>query len=95
MQYSIIITIITCDGDKCLLQYRLQFLYYVLLGAFVPWGFWPPNGILPGAKFTLRPSLAFSYNSSVTAQHSSSQRQPNFAAWCREWNYRTFAPRHF
>jgi len=37
-----------------------------------------PNGILPGAKFTLRPSLALSR---ITARHSSSGRQPNFAAW--------------
>ena len=34
----------------------------------------PPNGILPGAKFTLRPSLAFSYIGSVTARHSNSGR---------------------
>jgi len=45
------------------------------------WGLLPPNGILPGAKFTLRPSLAFFYIGSVAAQHSSSGRQPNFAAW--------------
>ena len=53
-------------------------------------GLLPPNEILPRAKFTLPPSLAFSYISSVTAQHSSSGRQPNFAAWCKEWNYGTF-----
>ena len=41
----------------------------------------PPNGILPCAKFTLRASLAFSYIGSFTAGHSSSGRQPNFAAW--------------
>ena len=35
----------------------------------------------PGAKFTLRPSLALSYTGSVTARHSSSGRQPNFEAW--------------
>ena len=40
-------------------------------------GLLPRNGILPGAKFTLRPSLAFSYIGSVTARHSSSERQPN------------------
>jgi len=44
-----------------------------------------PNGILPGAKFTLRlqvfPGLAFSYIGSVTARHSGSGRQPNFAAF--------------
>ena len=38
------------------------------------WGLLPPNGILPPAKFTLRPSFAFSYIGSVTAWHSSSVR---------------------
>ena len=51
----------------------------------------PLNGILPGAKFTLRPSLAFSYICSVTTRHSSSGRQPNFGAWYKEWNYGTSA----
>ena len=32
-------------------------------------GLLPPNGILPDAKFTLRPSLAFSYTGIVTAKH--------------------------
>jgi len=32
-----------------------------------------------------------SYIGSVTARHFSSGRQPNFAAWCKEWNYGTFA----
>jgi len=55
-------------------------------------GLLPPDGILPSAaKFTLRPSLAFSYIGSVTTRHSSSRRQPNLAAWYTEWNYRTFA----
>jgi len=49
----------------------------------------PPDGILPRAKFTLCPSLAFSYIGSVTARHSSSGPQPNFAAWYKEWNYGT------
>ena len=43
----------------------------------------PPNGILPGTKFMLRPSLAFSYIGSVIARHSSSGRQPNFVEWTR------------
>ena len=47
--------------------------------------------ILPGAKFTLRPSAAFSYIGSVTTRHSSSLRQPNFAAWYKEWNYGTYS----
>jgi len=37
------------------------------------------------------PSLVFSYIGSVTAWHSSSGRQPKFAAWYKEWNYGTFA----
>jgi len=55
------------------------------------WGALAPNGILPAAKFTLRPSLAFSYIGSVNARHSSSGRQPNFVVWYKEWNYGTFA----
>ena len=55
------------------------------------WGLLPPDEILPGAKFTLRPSLAFSYIGSVTARHFSSGHQPNFVAWYKEWNYGTFA----
>jgi len=50
----------------------------------------PPDGILSGAKLTLRPSLAFAYIGSITALHSSSGRLPNFAAWYAEWNYGTF-----
>jgi len=49
-------------------------------------GLLSPNGILPGAKFSLRPSLAFSYTGSVTVRHSSSGREPSFAAWYKEWN---------
>jgi len=67
-----------------------------LLGWYTTYTFsWAlaPNGILTGAKFTLRPSLVFS-TASVTARHSSSGRQPNFVAcqaWYKEWNYGTFA----
>jgi len=43
-------------------------------------GLLPCNGILPRVKFTLHPSLAFSYIGSVTARHSSSGRQRKFAA---------------
>jgi len=52
-----------------------------------------PDGILPWAKFTLRPSLAFSYTGtvSVTTRHSSSGPKPNFVAWYKEWNYGTLA----
>jgi len=54
-------------------------------------GLLPPDRILPGAKFTLRPSPAFAYVGSVTARQSSSGRRPNFAASYKEWNYGTFA----
>jgi len=55
------------------------------------WELLPRNGILPAAKFTLRPSSAFSYIGTVTARHSSSGRQPNSVAWYRERNYGTFS----
>jgi len=58
-------------------------------------GFLPPNRILSGVKFTLRPSLVFSCFGSVTARHWSRGRQPNFSAWYKEWNYGTFASYHF
>ena len=48
------------------------------------WGLLSPQGILPGAKFTLRPNLAFSYIGIVITRHSSSGRQPNFAALSRQ-----------
>jgi len=59
---------------------------YILFGWLLP-----PDGILPGAKFTLRRSLALPYIGSVTARNSSSRREPNSAAWYKEWNYGTFA----
>jgi len=40
------------------------------------------NGILTGAKFTLRPNLAFFY-SSVTARHLNNVYQPNCVAFSR------------
>ena len=69
-----------------------------MFGRFLGWctiytfsGALAPERILPAAKFTLRSSLVFSYIGSVTARHSSSGRQPNFAASYKEWNFRTFA----
>jgi len=47
-------------------------------------GLLPPDRILPHAKFTVRPSLVFSYIGSVTGRHSSSRPQPNFVAWYKE-----------
>jgi len=54
-------------------------------------GLLPLDGILPGTNFSLRPSLGFFCISSITSRHSTSGRQPNFAAWYKEWNYGTFA----
>jgi len=70
----------------CMIFGRLLAWYtrYTSLGAF------PPDGHLPLSKFALHPSLAFSYIGSITARHSSSRHQPNFAAWYKEWNYGTF-----
>jgi len=59
------------------------------------WGLLHPNGILPAAKFTLHPSLAFCCIGSIIARHSSTGHQPNVAVWYKEWNYGTFARRHF
>jgi len=56
-------------------------------------GILSPSGILPDAIFTLRPSLAFSYIGSVTARHSSSVRQRNFAACDKEGKWENFVPR--
>jgi len=57
---------------------KLCMMFGHLLGLYIP-----PDGILSGAEFTLRPSLALYYIGSVTARHSSSGRQPNFAALSR------------
>ena len=74
----------TCAG--CLAVFWAGTLYLHFWGSLLP-----PNGILPAAKFTLRPSLAFSYIGSITARQSTSGRQPNVVAWYEEWNYGTFA----
>jgi len=55
-----------------------------------------PKGIFPGAKFTLCPSLAFSYICTITARHSSSGHQPNFTAFSRECHlYSAGRPSHW
>jgi len=52
-----------------------RLLVWYIIGLHIHfWGLLPPIGILPGTKFTLRPSLVFSYIGSVTARHSSSGR---------------------
>jgi len=61
-------------------------LHYIHYTIYTFLGLLPSNGILPGATFTLRPSLAFSYIGSVTARQSSSVLQPNFAACDKEGN---------
>ena len=57
-------------------------LYYIyIFGGSCPL----PNRILPGAKFTLRPSLALSYIGSITAWHSSRKwRQAEGATYIRQ-----------
>ena len=56
-------------------QPNFALVHYVhILGAVAP------DRILPGATFSLLPSLAFSYIGSVTVRHASSGRQQNFAA---------------
>jgi len=54
------------------------------------WELLLPGRIVPGAKFTLRPSLAFAYIGSVTARHSSSGCQPNFAKVIQGMELRNF-----
>jgi len=56
-------------------------------------GLLPPDKILPVAKFTLRPSLAFSYSiwQRYCMHGSPAAGVSQTAAWCKEWNYRTFA----
>jgi len=51
---------------------------------YIHFGALAPDGILPGAKFTLCASFALSCIGSVTARHASSGRQQNFAAWYKE-----------
>ena len=76
---------------------KLRTMFGRLMGCYTIYTFsgaLAADRILPGAKFTLCPSLVtpvFSYIGSVTARHSSIIRQPNFAAWYKEWNYGTFA----
>ena len=41
---------------------------------------WPSLGLVQGAEFPLCPSLAF-YIGRLTARHSTSGHQPNFARW--------------
>jgi len=65
--------------------------WYIMYTFFLGGGFLPTDGILPGAELIFRPSLALSYIGSVTARHSSSGHQPNFAARYKEWNYGMFA----
>ena len=50
-------------------------LHYINI--FLRGGVLTSDGILPRGKFTLRPSLAFSYIGRFTAWHSSSRHQPN------------------
>jgi len=70
--------------DRCLAVSWVGTLYIHFRGLL------SPNRILPGTKFTLHRSLAFSYFFSVTVPHLSTGRQTNFVAWYKEWNEGTF-----
>jgi len=77
------------EANQTLHDVRLSLRYYTIYTFSEALA---PDRILPSAIFTLRPSLAFSYIVSyctyvgVTARHSSSGHQSNFAAWYKEWN---------
>jgi len=61
------------------------YIIYTFLGAFAAlWNFGT-------CKIHFASKSAFLYIGSVTAWHSSSWPQLNFAAWYKEWNYGTFA----
>jgi len=50
-------------------------------------GLLPLNEILPGAKFTLRPSLTFSYIGIVSARHSSNGVSQTLGPWAEGATY--------
>jgi len=50
----------------------------------------PTVGILPDAKFTLRPTLAFSLAALLHSTPPASMSQALIAACYKEWNYGTF-----
>jgi len=54
-------------------------------------GFLPPDRILRGVNSLYVQVLRSPILAASTARYSSSGRQPNFAAWYKEWNYGTFA----
>jgi len=64
--------------------------YVYILGAFAP----PPLRNFATCKIHFAPKssvLLYWHFGSVTAWHSSSGPQPNFAVWYKEWNYGTFS----
>jgi len=65
----------------------VHYIYiYIHFGALAPWH----NFAWCRIHFTSK-SCVLLYFVSVTARHSSSGCQPNFAAWYKEWNYGTLA----
>ena len=72
---------------------KLCTMFCRLLGCYTVYTFseaFAPDGILSGANFILRPSLAFSYIGGVTARHSSSGRQPKFGGVVQGMELRNF-----
>jgi len=51
----------------------------------------PPDGILPRAKFTLRPKSCVLLHWQCYCTALQQRGQPNIVAWYKEWNYGTFA----
>jgi len=66
---------------RCLAVSWAGILYtvYTFSGALAPWNF-------TRYKIHFTPKSCI-FIGSVTARHSSSGHQPNFAAWYKEWNY--------
>jgi len=77
--------------DVCPYPGLVHYIEFVLLGE----GFLHCNGTLPGAKFTCVQVLCSPILAALLHGHCSGGRQPDFAAWYKEWNYGAFAPRHF
>ena len=68
---------------------KLCTMFGRLLGCYTMYTF-SHDGILPGAKFALRPKSCILLFWQRYARHFGSGRQPNFATWYKEWNYGTF-----
>jgi len=78
------LTAVQPNFARCLAISWAWYAIYTFSGAFAPWR----NSDRCKIHVTSK-SCVLLY--SVTAWHSRSRRQPNVAAWYKEWNYGTFA----